>query len=54
MVRGWSGVLPRNGVWVPLCNIGWSGVLPRNRRSLGLEGGGVWGSSKEWDLSSTK
>ena len=39
MVRGWSGVLPRNGIWVPLCNIGWSGVLPRNRQSLGLEEG---------------
>ena len=36
-----SGVLPRNGVWVLPSNIGWSGVL-------GLEGGGVLGSSKEW------
>ena len=49
-----SWVLPRNGVWVLPRNIGWSGVLPRNRGGLGLEGGGVWSSSKEWGLGPTK
>ena len=51
---GVSGVLPRNGISVLPRNIGWSGVLPWNRGDLGLEGKGVWGSSKEWGLGSTK